>query len=206
MGCSASKNVDQDSSPGPVSKTSEPGKVVDFKEIHSAIRWNKNFEEIKSLASSKEAVNVVDPGNGNCPIHIAAQNGHLNIVNFLIQKKANLDAKNLKGNTALHMAISYDYYDCAKALVAAGANIDILNDAGHPACKGLEGESCFAMAAFVSANNIEEIDSALSLCEAEYTTLEKSKFIQTGLKSKKKFGASWTPSHQEKFKSIAAKI
>jgi hypothetical protein len=69
--------------PAPPKKAASPQKVQDngnkkdpdFKQIHSAVRWNKDFEEIKDLLNSEEAVNIADKGNGNTPIHIASQNG-----------------------------------------------------------------------------------------------------------------------------------
>ena len=64
--------------------------ATDFKPIHSAIRWNKSIEDVKAVLKLKGSADIADPGNGNCPIHIAAQNGHANIVALLIKLKGQL--------------------------------------------------------------------------------------------------------------------
>jgi ankyrin repeat protein len=69
-------------------------------------------------------------GNGNRPIHIAAQNGHTDVVRLLVNKKCLLNEMNMKGNTAIHMAVGYDYYDAAKLIIDAGGDPRILNSAG----------------------------------------------------------------------------
>jgi ankyrin repeat protein len=88
MGCLSSKPEDVTNAKGngadvPSRPVSNPEvavpvkKELDFKPIHSAVRWNKPINEVKELLVSEEAVNCVDVGNGNSPIHIAAQNGKL---------------------------------------------------------------------------------------------------------------------------------
>lgn len=72
--------------------------------------------------------------NGNRPLHIAAQNGHTDIVQLLIKKKCSLNEKNAKGNTAIHMAVGYDYYDAAKLIIDAGGDPSIENLAGSALC------------------------------------------------------------------------
>mmetsp|Transcript_11192 Transcript_11192/g.28882 ORF Transcript_11192/g.28882 Transcript_11192/m.28882 type:complete len:280 (+) Transcript_11192:67-906(+) len=53
--------------------------------IHSAIRWNKSTEEILAVleevgADMAGAVAAADPKNGNRALHIAAQNGHMDLL------------------------------------------------------------------------------------------------------------------------------
>mmetsp|Transcript_24371 Transcript_24371/g.22146 ORF Transcript_24371/g.22146 Transcript_24371/m.22146 type:complete len:203 (+) Transcript_24371:64-672(+) len=175
---------------------------VDYKPIHSAIRWNKSFDEVKALLSSNKAVNAVDPNNGNTPLHIAVQNGHYDIVTFLIDKKAQVNAQNKRGNTPLHMAMAYDYYDCVKALLNAGADTKILNDVNHPAERGLEGDKLIGIVALLSAKSAEDAIDALNMCELKKSELEKASFVQAGLKGKKSLGKLWTNDIQEKFKSV----
>ena len=77
------------------------------------------------------ATSHLTKGNGNRPLHIAAQNGHTDIVRLLVNKKCRLNETNQKGNTAIHMAIGYDYYDAAKLIIDAGGDPKILNLAGE---------------------------------------------------------------------------
>jgi hypothetical protein len=179
-----------------------------WKPIHSAVRWNK-FEEAKSLLVSPEAVNCVDTSNGNTPIHIAAQNGHIDLLNFLIERKADVNAKNGKGNSPIHMAISYDYYDCVKALVEAGGDINAVNAAGYPGHKGIDGDKCIPLCALIQTAESKSASDALialQMCETNIEQLEKVAFIQAGLKVKKALAERWTPDMQEKFKTITAQL
>lgn len=176
--------------------------TVNFKPIHSAIRWNKSIPEIEELLVSDACVNCVDPTNGNCPIHIASQNGHNDIIRLLISRKANLNAKNGKGNTGIHMAVGYDYYDAAKMLIEAGADDTLTNDMGFPANLGLEGDKAMGIAALVCAQSVEDVELAFKLCEEKLDKLNKVNFISAGLKAKKNIGGGWNAEHQDRFKKI----
>lgn len=78
--------------------------VVEMNKLHSLIRWNKKPKQMRELLLQKPTlVDFHDPRNGNTAIHIAAQNGHLDVVTLLIESGADLNAKNSKGNTALHV-------------------------------------------------------------------------------------------------------
>lgn len=183
-----------------------PETKIDFKPIHSAFRWNKTLSEIEPLLNSNAAINVEDESNGNLPVHIAAQNGHLELVHFLIKRKANLNAQNHKGNTALHMSIGYDYYETSLALIQAGADLNIVNEAGFPAKLGLDGDKTLGIIALLNAKTSEEVTEAFKLCEKELSLLNKVNFAQAGFKAKKSLEKSWTPEFQEKFKSIMNKL
>ena len=179
---------------------------VDFAAIHSAIRWNKSIADIENLLSNNAAVDCQDKSNGNCPIHIAAQNGHSDIVRLLISKKVNLNAKNLKGNTALHMAIAYDFYETASIMISYGADENALNNLGIPAHLGLDGDKAVGIAALVCAETARNVDAAFALCESKLSTLNKINFVSAGLKAKKTIGTAWTADHQNRFKDITNRL
>jgi hypothetical protein len=80
----------------------------DMNRLHSLIRWNKKPNEIHSILSGANAINLInrhDSRNGNTSLHIASQNGHIELVTELIARGANVNAKNSKGNTALHVSV-----------------------------------------------------------------------------------------------------
>jgi ankyrin repeat protein len=61
-------------------------------------------------------------GHGNHPIHIASENGYIDIIRELIADKNNISAG---GSTALHLAIYNNHFECAKYLIHAGADLDV---------------------------------------------------------------------------------
>jgi ankyrin repeat protein len=162
------------------------------RKLHTAIRWNKDFDDIKDLLEPEGACDFVDPQNGNAPIHIAAQNGHSNVVEILLEKKCNINAQNLKGNTALHMAIGYDYYDAAVLLLQGGIDAEMKNCAGFAGSTGLEGDKSLAAAQVVCANDAGEFSAALvSLKKQLPRGMKKEMFMKLGLKMKKANPAAW---------------
>jgi ankyrin repeat protein len=179
---------------------------VDFKPVHSAVRWNNSLEEVVSALDTSESVNCRDSGNGNRPIHIAAQNGHTDILELLVQREALLDAVNMKGNTALHMAVEYDYYDACKLLLDAGADPAVKNDDGHACLVGIEGEKSMAVVQLLCSKITEDVIDALTKCNQDQTNIEKAAFAQAGLKVKRSMGAQWTDEAQTLFKGILAKL
>lgn len=180
--------------------------VFNFRPVHSAVRWNKSIAEVEALLDSQEAVDCVDNTNGNRPIHIASQNGHNELVELLIRKNCEINAKNMKGNSALHMAIGYDYYQTAKMIIKAGGDLELLNDGGVPAKFGLEGDKALGIAALATAETVDDVVEAFDLCEQDLGNLNRVNFAQAGLKAKKALGASWTPNLQDRLKDINSKL
>ncbi|MCJ1398979.1 hypothetical protein MMC11_002181 [Xylographa trunciseda] len=102
-------------------------------------------------------LNTRDPDTHNGPLHMAAANGHIEIIHLLLScdpsatsynaplalsNRASsstpalhslISARNLAGNTALHYACLNGHLEAAKLLLAAGADPTIVNNAGHDA-------------------------------------------------------------------------
>ena len=55
---------------------------------------------------------------------IAAKNGDINSVKVLIERGADVDARNWLGRTALHEAVLYKHIEIAKMLIENGADVD----------------------------------------------------------------------------------
>lgn len=66
----------------------------------------------------------------NTPLHLAALNGHLEIVKFLIKSGANVNARNRKNQTPLHMAVHNAHRLIVEYLILNQANIDVLDSEG----------------------------------------------------------------------------
>jgi hypothetical protein len=68
-------------------------------------------------------VNAVDKDKW-AALHLAAQNGHVDVVNVLIQSGADVNAVTKKKLTALHLAAREGHKRCALQLLCCGAEID----------------------------------------------------------------------------------
>ena len=66
----------------------------------------------------------------NTPLHLAALNGYLEIVKYLIKKEADIDAKNRKNQTPLHLAVHNAHKHIIEYLVESGADINAIEDEG----------------------------------------------------------------------------
>lgn len=71
-------------------------------EIHAATNRN-SVEELRAMLNPG-TVNLTDPTNGDSPIHVAAENGHVEVVKILIKFSANLNAQNGTGECTLELA------------------------------------------------------------------------------------------------------
>jgi hypothetical protein len=72
---------------------------------------------------------------GKTPLHIAAQQGHLPIIQFLIDNSADVDLTDTQGNTPLHYASAYGHVDIIKALLEAGCYVNGRNAEGFTAAE-----------------------------------------------------------------------
>jgi hypothetical protein len=197
MGCGGSKPAGKegvdDAALKPVG-VSEPntGQVDEAytKKVHSAIRWVKPIEEVDALIVNSAQANCKDPGNGNHPIHIAAQNGHREYVILLKGKGADLNAQNKGGNTALHMSLQYGYWWTAKWLIDNGADVSTTNGEGNAASAGIEGSVSIDghIPALSDAKDAKEIEEALDMLAADKekgVEFDKAALVQAGMGSKK---------------------
>lgn len=65
--------------------------------------------------------------SGNTLLHLAAHNGHTNIVEFLLSSNVDIDSTNEYGNTPLHFASHRGYFEVVDLLLRHGANIYATN-------------------------------------------------------------------------------
>ena len=95
-----------------------------WKNIHSLIRWQKIA--VKVAITTVEDANCVDPTNGNRPLHIAAQNGFVGTIQFLVRMRAGVNYQNYSGQTALHMAVAYSFTEAADVLKVSAALCNLI--------------------------------------------------------------------------------
>eukprot|EP00928_Gymnodinium_smaydae_P053721 TRINITY_DN37647_c0_g1_i1.p1 TRINITY_DN37647_c0_g1~~TRINITY_DN37647_c0_g1_i1.p1 ORF type:complete len:362 (-),score=66.00 TRINITY_DN37647_c0_g1_i1:173-1258(-) len=163
--------------------------------FHSAIRWAKPMAEIEAICEGEDYAKVCaakDPKNGNRALHIAAQNGHTEIVERLLQMGASPNAQNGRGQTPLHMAVEYEFYFVSKLLLDAGADTDLENLEGHKAIVGIDGQRTGPLAwdsavtvlkAALTSQQIEEAFTKLE--QASKDSVDKIELIQAGMAKKK---------------------
>jgi len=66
-------------------------------------------------------------GDGDTPLMIASDNGHLDIVKLLVERGADVNARDFCGDTALAYAARKDHNKIVKYLIEAGADAQTQN-------------------------------------------------------------------------------
>ncbi|GMH36832.1 hypothetical protein BSKO_04705 [Bryopsis sp. KO-2023] len=84
----------------------------------------------KELLSKGADPSSTHGGFNSTPLHVAAEQGHVEIVEMLIEKGANVDAQNNRGVTALYFAAQNGHLEIARVLVQAGATVDLETERG----------------------------------------------------------------------------
>ena len=72
-------------------------------------------------------------GNGETPLHIAASKGSSGFVQYLINRGAQVNAKDGSSSTPLHEAVIAGSTECAQMLIKAGADVNAQNGSGNTA-------------------------------------------------------------------------
>jgi ankyrin repeat protein len=98
------------------------------------------LDTVKTLIESNpQLINFSDEG-GYTPLHKAAYNNQVEVLNYLITKGADLNAVSNSGSTPMHGAAFYGHAEAARALIENGAEIDTKNNGGYTpflsACAG----------------------------------------------------------------------
>lgn len=98
-----------------------------FNELYNAIE-SANFDEVKRLVIEEEYDLNDENDDGDAPLHVAALQGHTEIVKFLMLKGANVNSKNPEGDTPLHLALREGHLEIARSIIFAGGDPSIKNN------------------------------------------------------------------------------
>lgn len=96
------------------------GTFTMLKDPLSEASKNGHFLTVCALLDNRSAPNGVIPGI--VPLVIAAEAGHLNVVEELLAKGASVDLADYQGLTALHKACQKNHIEVAKELLRCGAS------------------------------------------------------------------------------------
>ena len=99
-------------------------------DIHQAAK-DGNIEAIKQHLDAGTDVNEKSEPNGFTSLHIAAGNGHKEIVVLLIANGAEVNAKIYGGKTPLDLAIFRNHPELAELLIAKGADLNAKDNNGR---------------------------------------------------------------------------
>ena len=80
------------------------------------------------IVSLKASVNVQNKHEQETPLHRAAFKGHWNVVNYLLERGADVNANN--GDTPLHWAVYGGHADIVSVLLSNGANVNAQSPGG----------------------------------------------------------------------------
>jgi cytohesin len=92
---------------------------------------NGNLIKVQTALENGANPNAKNNNNGSTPLHIAAYKGHVEIVKILLDRGADLNAKDNTGHAPLHWAAIEGHVDVVRVLLDRGANPNAKNNTGH---------------------------------------------------------------------------
>lgn len=100
--------------------------------LEDACESGKLSDSIKTELTPLIEIGVIDVDNSEDGkyLHTAAFYGYVNMVGFLVNSGANVNAKTKTGSTPLHLAAKADNLDIVEYLVIKGADVNIKNNDG----------------------------------------------------------------------------
>ena len=99
--------------------TSQPRKNTD---LHKAVKEKKNSKVMALLEKNPDLLNIQNKDDGATALHLAVYLGKREIVETLLEKKANLSIRDDYGWLPLHIAAWYNHKEIVALLLAAGAD------------------------------------------------------------------------------------
>ena len=77
-----------------------------------------------------KGVDIDQPSETMSPLQEAACSGHLSTIQYLLNRKANINYQDNEGCTALHYAIYFNHFHAVDLLIKMNANISLVNSEG----------------------------------------------------------------------------
>jgi ankyrin repeat protein len=83
-----------------------------------------NLAAVEELVTADPAVVNTNLDLEQAPLHVAVENGHLDLVKFLVRAGAVINARNIIGETPLHLVTGVNQFGIAKYLIENRAEIN----------------------------------------------------------------------------------
>jgi len=90
----------------------------------------KKKEEMKKKGTHDPMSKVAEKISGDYPLHVAAENNHVKVIELLFFLGAKMDCSNRLGSTPLHRAVSMNHPEAVLELLTRGADIHAQNRMG----------------------------------------------------------------------------
>ena len=103
-----------------------------FTSLHWAAYWDSP-EMVKFLLDHGSDIEEVTRDNEGTALHVAAEEANSNAMKVLLQRGANVNARDKEGSTPLHEAANKGYMKGAQLLIAYGADVKAVRDGQTPA-------------------------------------------------------------------------
>ncbi len=98
-------------------------------EIHQAARRG-DLARVKALVETDHGLLEAKTGAGKTPLHFAAEGGRTEVVLYLLDKGAEINARNAESETPLHYAAGYGHMDVINLLLERGADVNARSSQG----------------------------------------------------------------------------
>lgn len=131
---------------------------------------NGDVEKVKKILEKKNSDPNIEDSSGYRAIHYACRNGHFEIVQALVEKGADIDAKTRSGQaTPLHRAAMQGHTVIVRFLLSKGAKIEQVDADGmtsiHKACAANQIETVRELIGAASQSVLEIRDKRGRLAE-----------------------------------------
>ncbi|MCX6558445.1 MAG: ankyrin repeat domain-containing protein, partial [Candidatus Aminicenantes bacterium] len=125
-----------------------PATGLQAAEIHKAASAG-DLETVKRLLEQNPKLLQEMDENGRTPLHWACRGVHFDLVKYLVERGADVNARDNGAMAPLHSVASRGHLDAAKLLLAAGARVDAETKGGWTALHLAAANGHTAMAALL---------------------------------------------------------